>query len=250
MHIEIFRQVIYWSPIPVLAALIVIFLRRRLTREFPLFFTYVVVSWAKNIAQLVGYIAVGGNFKSVAYTYTYWCSQFVSAIFMLLATYELAFTHLFPRYYKVGFYRYLFPLSGLVILGFVAFALYGGSGLGLLPGAVYLLDVLQVLAMLFFVALMQFMGRRWSGYHFAIAAGLGLNSIGLVAWIVVFLKSRAVSRAFSEAIPMANTVAFLVWLIVFLRPQRLSEPVVPVSLEVLDRARIWEALLRESLSRR
>lgn len=251
MHSGILWQVIYWSPIPILAALVIILLRRRLTREFPLFFSYVVVTCGKNVVQLVAYWEGAGNYKSPAYIYPYWFSQLASAVFILLATYELALTHLFPRYYKVTFYRYLFSIAALVVIGLVAFAMYGGSILPVLVKAVHLMDVLQVLAMFFFVALMQFMGRQWQRYQFAIALGLGVNSIGLVVYIVISLKSRIVFGVLQEILPIANTFAFLFWLFTFLRPEKPSAPpAAPISPEVLDEARKWQEGLKESLTRK
>lgn len=113
--------------------------------------------------------------------------------------------------------------------------------------AIHLMDMLQVLAMLFFVALMQFMGRLWSRYHLAITVGLGLNSACLVIWIIAFLKSRAMAGPLSTAPPIANAFAFLVWLVAFLRPEKRSAPVAPVRHEVLDQTRAWEAALKETL---
>src|SRR5579864_7085764 len=118
MHSGILWQVIYWSPTLALAALMVILIRRRLAREFPFFFTYIVIAWAKDLACfLVYYLAPGDEHSRIywiPYRYTYWISHLVSALFLLLATLELSLTRLFPRFYKVAFYRHLFLVATLV----------------------------------------------------------------------------------------------------------------------------------------
>jgi hypothetical protein len=237
-------QAIYWSPTLALTALMVILAWRRLAREFPFFFSYIVVAWAKDLADFVAYHKSPG-----AYFYTYWISHLVSAVFILLATYELSLTRLFPRFYKVGFYRHLFSVAALIAIGVGVSAAYEGSGLKVVPQAIHVINILQVIALLFFVGLMQFMGRQWARYEFGIALGLGVNAVAFVIFFVIFLRSGPLHGMMRELPTVADALVCLIWLVTFLRPESpTAPPIAPVSPEVLDQARKWEKTLKESLT--
>ncbi len=250
MHTGILWQVIYWSPILMLTALIALFLRRGLVREFPWFFGYIVVDWSKDVAEFVVYSGAFGGYPSLNYVYTYWTSHLIGSLFLLVAAYELSLTRLFPRFYKVSFYRHLFSLAAVMIAGLGLFAAYGERQLSVVPKVIHIADVLHVLALLFFVGLMQFMGRRWARYEFAIAAGLGVNAVAFVLWFVIFLKFGPGPPA-RDLPSVADFLTCLAWLITFLRPQDAGITLAaPVSPEILDQTRKWEEALKESFSRK
>ncbi len=249
MHSRIVWQTIFWFPAFGLAALIIILLQRRLVREFPFFFSYVLVDWVKDVVSFIVYYTVPGNTSSMPYFYTYWMSHSISALFLLFATLELSLMHLFPRFSRISFYRYLFSVAALIAISLGVSAVYGESKLAVLAKAIHLIDILQVLALLFFVGLMQFMGRHWARYEFAIALGLGVNAVSLVFWFVFFLKAGP--SELRRVLPsLADFLACLSWLIAFSRPAKPAPPATPISPGVLHQARQWEEALKESLSRK
>ena len=144
-----------WMALPSLALLAGILLYRKWQREFPFFLAYIVATDAIGIARLLA-SQIGGK----VYYYVYWGSDIVVVVFAFLATYELFIKRLFPSFYKTGFYRYLFPAATVLItLVAVSTALYGGK-LTILVVGVRVYEFLRAAILLFFLALMVFMGRR------------------------------------------------------------------------------------------
>src|SRR5947208_2974884 len=113
--IEWFRQFLYWCALPFLVLLGLILLRRRFYRELPLFFSYVVFAAISGFIRLIAYIVsrpsyfVSTHPHPHAYSYTFWISSFIGSVFSILAVYEIFVKRLFAGYYKVRFFRHLFP---------------------------------------------------------------------------------------------------------------------------------------------
>src|SRR5579864_785714 len=109
-----------WFGLPALALLAILLVYRRWHRVFPLFLIYVIGTELIGIVRLV-------SIRSGFYARIYWISDAVFASLALLATYELFFKRLFPAFYRVRFYRTLFPAAAILIAGGVAIsALLGG----------------------------------------------------------------------------------------------------------------------------
>lgn len=247
----IFWQVIYWGPTLVLATLVWILLKRGLARTFPFFFSYIVVASAKELTVFLAYKLTSGDYQSQAYVRSYWGAHLISAAFILFATYELSLKRLFPRFYKVTFYRYLFSIAALIAIVMIIFGVYGGGSLQIVAKLIHIIDILHVVALLFFVGLMQFMGRQWARYEFAIALGLGVNAVAFVIVFVTFLKSGPVPGLMRQLPAIADAVVSLIWLITFLRPEKTTLiPVHPIEPEILRQAHKWEQTLKESLARK
>lgn len=244
MSSRILWQVIYWSPTLALATIAGILVWRRLARKFPFFLAYVAVAWAKDVGEFAAY-----HVSPRAYYHTYWISHLVTAVLMLLATYELSLIRLFPRFYKIRFYRYLFSAVAIVLIASTLSAVYGGAGLIAIQKVINIIDLLQVVALLFFVGLMLFMGRRWERYEFGVALGLGVNAAAFLTVFAVFLRSGPLHGIIRELPAIADALACLIWLFTFLRPEKpATAPRATVRPEVLEQAREWERTLKDSLS--
>jgi hypothetical protein len=244
MHTGFFWQSVYWLPSPVLAVLAVVLVRRGLLRELPFFFSYVVVAWARDLACLVA-----THISGLAYAYTYWISHLVSTGFMLLATYELFIKRLFPRFHKITFYRYLFSLAAATVVIMGTFAAMGGVKMSALAYVIRILDFVRVVILLFFVALMVFIGRQWSRYELGIALGLSLDSAAFLITFAIFLKTGPL-HGFARDLPVfAYDLACLIWLITFMRPENATRvPTTPISPEILREAKEWETALKKSVA--
>jgi len=244
MHTGFFWQIIYWSPTPILVVVAGLLLGRRLLRQFFLFFSYVVVACLRDLACFWAY-----NWRPASYFHTYWISHLVSAFFIFLATYELSIRRLFPRFYKVLFYRYLFSVAAFAAVGMGIFAALGGANLAIMANVISTLNFLRVLALLFFLGLMAFMGRQWNRYEFGIALGLGVDAAAFVITFAVFLKSGPLHGILRELPALASCVVSVIWLITFLKPEKPdSPPSAPVSRATIQEAQQWEKTLRESLT--
>ena len=238
-------SVVDWMALPLLALLAGILLYRKYHREFPLFFAYVVATDVIGIARL---LASEGTTK--LYYNVYWISDIGLVVFAFLATYELFLKRLFPAFYRVRFFRYLFPGAALLItlLGALS-ALYGGK-LAVLLMIVRGYEFLRATVLFFFVSLMIFMGRRWSKQEFGIAFGFGLDVSATFTVIAIMSRYGNEGQLINRLPTFAYDLACLVWLYCFW-----SAPKTPANLplEVLPKegiheARKWEEILKDFIA--
>ena len=237
--------VIDWIALPLLALLAGVLLYRKYHREFPLFFVYVIATDIIGVARL---LASKGSMKF--YHDVYWISDVVLAVFAFLAAYELFFKRLFPAFYKVRFFRYLFPCAALLItLSGALSALYGGK-LAVLLMIVWVYMFLRAAMLLFFVLLMVLMGRRWSKQEFGIALGFGLDVSAAFALLAILSRYGNESQIVNRLPVFAYDLACLVWLYCFWSapktPANLSLELIPG--EGLHQARKWEEILKGFLT--
>lgn len=244
MYKEIFWGAVDWFSLPALVVLSLALIRKKFAREFPFFFCYAVASALISGARLLAY---GSRHR---YFYVYWISDSVSTVLALLATCELAVRRLFPNFQRIRFYRYLFLIGGVIIAVSAALTAASNKTLVLMPIVIrglHTIDFLRVALLLFFVALMLFMGRRWGRHEFGIAFGLGITAAAWLATLAVFTKSLS---SIANVFPIfAYDAACIIWLVTLLRHEKpASTPSAPVAPEVLQQAREWEQTLKQSLT--
>jgi hypothetical protein len=253
MH-DLVNVVIDWLALPSLVLLACILFYRKLHREFPLFLSYVIATVFVGVARLAASRA-----PAIVYSYVYWISDIVVVLFALLATYELFIRRLFPNFYKVRFFRYLFPLAAILInLVVVCAALYGNHKRILLLTA-RVGEFLRAAILFFFVALMTILGRRWEKKEFGIAFGFGLDvSISLASIAIVSQTLGSIANWWHAAnrsqivnrVPtLAYDLACLIWLYCFwTAPKSASIPSAPLSTQALHEAKKWEDSLKDFMS--
>ncbi|HEY6351527.1 MAG TPA: hypothetical protein VI636_19155 [Candidatus Angelobacter sp.] len=242
----IFRGIITWGSMPMLVGVATLLVWRKSVRQFVYFFYYVIIGELTGVVRL----CLHDRYSRIYY-YTYWITDLLVAIAAFLATYELFVRRLFPRFYTVQFYRYLFPTAATVIVFLAAPAALELNQLRIIIRAIHVLGVLQVAVLVFFVSLMVFMGRRWERYEFGIALGLGIQSAALLLTSASWTQGPRI-RAITTELPVVSyDIACLIWLITFLKPERHSyAATVPVSPEVLQEAKKWEETLKGSLTKK
>jgi hypothetical protein len=218
---------------------------RRVYRELPFFFFYIVSALCIGIARYVGF-HIGHD----VYFYVYWVSELAGAVFVSLALYEVFLRRLFPSFQKVRFYRNLFPLAAAVILLLTLVTASGAPDrhaafLTASRGA----DFVRTAILVFFVALMALMGREWPRYDFGIALGFGIQA-------AVALADTAVRSRLHYRPPILDTVEFvgynlscLIWVITFWKREKpLAQPPTNLGLGTLGEAKKWEDSLKEFIS--
>ena len=235
-------DIIDWMALPLLALLAGVLLYRKYHREFPYFFSYVVATNVIGIARLLA-SRVGGK----VYYFVYWNSDIVVAAFAFLATYELFVKRLFPDFYKISFFRFLFPaVTVLITLLGASTALYGGNlKLLVVTGRVY--ESLRAAMLFFFVALMIFMGRRWSKQEFGIAFGFGLDVSAIFAFLAMLSRNASASEVAKRMPVLAYDLACIVWLYCFWSAPKATSPRA-LSPEALHEAKKWEASLKDFIA--
>jgi hypothetical protein len=157
---------------------------------------------------------------------------------------------LFPAFYKISFFRYLFPITAILItlLG-ASVALYRGERTVLETG-VRIYECLLAGTILFFAALMVFMGRHWTKQEFGIAFGFGLDVSSTFASLAV-ISSHFHQGAFTSRIYVfAYDLACIVWIYCFWSSPAVKKDGPPPSLsaDALHEARKWETGLKDFIA--
>jgi hypothetical protein len=236
-----------WLSLPLLVLLASVMVWRRLHREFPFFFAYVVVASLVGIVRFI----VHKNFPGL-YLHVYWWSDFIGVLAALLAIYETFLRRIFPGFAAVRFYRYLFPAAG-VIIAFLAFLTVQHSAD---TRAAYLatsrvLDFVRSAVIGFFVLVILLMGRQFTGYEFSIAAGFGIQAAVMLANTALRLQTHAARSTVLDRIDsLVFDVCCLIWLWVFSRE---NKPAPPPGMDTLDpetlhQAKKWEEMLKDLLT--
>ncbi len=237
--------VIDWFALPSLALLACVLLYRNQQRQFPLFCLYVVGAEIVGLTRL----AASGA-PSLVYRYVYWISDIVVVLFSLLAAYELFVSRLFPGFYKVRFFRYLFPMAAILVnIVVVLIAIYGNHKRLLLLAA-RAGELLRAAILIFFVSLMVVMGRRWEKREFGVAAGFGLDVSTALAEVAIWSHTPSKNALLSRLSVIAYDIACIIWLYCFWNaPKAQTATASPaLSADALQEARKWEDSLKDFMS--
>lgn len=236
--------VLNWLGLPTLALLAIVLVYRRWNRVFPYFLIYVIA------AEVIGLIRLAASriFPDV-YSKIYWISDTVLAAAAFLAAYELLFRRLFPAFYRVRFYRSLFPAAAILITVFMILgAIYRGH-FSILATTIHTYEFLRGATLFFFVLLMLVMGRHWGKQEFGIAFGFGLDTSA--ALILLSTWSHASKRAsFTEWSVVAYDIACLIWIYSFWPAPKdqgaIESPA--FSADALHEVKKWEDSLKDFMS--
>jgi hypothetical protein len=241
-----FWEIVNWLSLPILTALAGIFLWRGLNREFPLFFGFIVVSDVSTVLRFVA------QFSSPrAYFYSYWITDLVIMVFNFLAIYELFVTRLFPGFFKIRFYRYLFPLmaAAIIFLGWLT-ALESPDKNAAFFIEARVLDFAMAAMLAFFAGLMMLMGRVWTRYDFGIATGFGINAAVFLFASAMWVRTHYRPSSVDHLPLIAYDISCLIWLCCFWSAPKIQGPVPPQPLapEALHEAKKWEQSLKDFMS--
>lgn len=236
-------QIVDWFSLPVLAVVLGILVWRRLYREYPFFFSYLAVTEAATVVRFAAQFS-----SPLTYFYAYWISDLVIALFNVLAVYELFVKRIFPRFYKVGLYKYLFPVLASLAMFFGGLAALTPKNMGILALEDRILDAVVVAVLMFFGLLMLIMGRQWTRYDFGIAFGFAIASSAFLISTTVWMQSHYQST--SAQVPViAYDISALIWLFSFWSAEKTPEQAhAAISPELVSEARAWQSLLRNWIS--
>jgi hypothetical protein len=234
---------------PALALLLVggLMYWRRGYRELPFFFVYVISALLLGVLRYVALFMLGRD----VYFYVYWITELAAAVPVALALYEIFLRRLFPAFQKVRFYRNLFPLAAVIIfLLTVITASQSSNKRAAFVTASHDADFVRTAILVFFVALMAVMGRRWKRYDFGIALGFGIQAAVALADTAVSFRSQNPPSFLTTVDVIAYDVSCLIWLITFWKPEKSPPPISGDRLtpETLDEAKKWEGALKDFLT--
>jgi hypothetical protein len=250
---EWLREFIFWCSLPILVLLGVILVRRGQYRKFPVFFTYVAVNALSTTIRLVAYVLTRPTLLKhpLTYTYIFFISGFVTSVLALVAVYEIFVKRLFVGFYKVRFYRYLFPCAALTILLLAALtAMVSPDQPWKLVGvADRVVIFIRLVSLGFFTFLMIVMGRAWARHELAIVFGFGIIAAATFFTSAIWVQHRDKDSLLIQAPTVAWDIACLIWLIAFGRRESSTQQDIPkpIDPEVLQEAKRWEGTLKDWL---
>jgi hypothetical protein len=207
-----FYSVVSFLSAPLLLVVAGVMIYRKLYREFPFFFVYLLAAAANEVIRL---IFLHGPW--IQYFYAYWLTEGVDVFLAFLVLYEVFLLRLFPGINITPIYRYLFPIAGAVVAGLTLLMLAsapsrGPSRLAVLVGEFTLaLSFCQVAVLAFFCGLMLFMSREWRRHELGIAAGFGIY--GAVKLITTVQRAQQHYGSLQQLPTVAYVLATLIWLV-------------------------------------
>jgi hypothetical protein len=201
---------------PIVVAVAIVMVARRLYKEFPFFFIYLIVVVIGDVVrEFFTYRYIHG-YPYIQYFYAYWITEAADVLVAFLVLYEVFLLRLFPGINLTPIYRYLLPISGAVVAGltllmFVSAPSGGPSRLAVLVGEFTLaLSFCQVAVLAFFCGLMLFMSREWRRHELGIAAGFGIY--GAVKLIITVQRAQQHYGSLPQLPIAAYAFATLIWL--------------------------------------
>lgn len=210
---------------------------RRLYREFPFFFTYILTVVS---ADVIRFIVVRVS-PALPYFYTYWIIEAVEVMLGFLVLYEVFLIRMFPGFRITAIYRWLFPLVGFAVAGMTAWMFLGAPSKGaqklvvLVGQFTFALDFCQVAFLTFFAVLMLYMSREWRRHEMGIAAGFGIHG-AVKLWVT---SERAGNYYASTRIDQLPTVSYLIAIAIWLFYLSRNDPEpeeTPITDEMVEKA--------------
>jgi hypothetical protein len=224
------------SPHVLLGVLAVILYKRRLYREFPCFFAYVLYEIAKFIPLFALYSVQGVTGKQYAYAY---CVTLLLSIVLRFGVIDEVCKDLFreSQFLKVSARRALQCVAGSLLVIGVLLAVYApGDNSARWYAGIFVVNrgaaMVQSGLLLSLLLFSRFLGLSWRRPAFGIALGLGVLASVDLAYSA--LRAEFTSEVAADFLDLLITGTYLVcvsiWIGYLLVPQRK-----PASLAVLPR---------------
>jgi hypothetical protein len=219
------RYYLWIAPNVLLGIVLVRFLRLRLQRRLPFFFTYIVFQLVEFVIMFT--INFSPTFSALQYEWAVVIGLGISALLKLAVVYEVADDLLVSRSVLAPFLKRLLRwiAAFLVLVSAVGSAVLTRSSVERVENVFHVLD-LSSNVVLVGLLLVLFMFRKvflisWRGCTAGIALGFGVYAsveLATVALRVEYGRSEMVIDAISMA---AYQVCVLIWLVYFFLPERL-----------------------------
>jgi hypothetical protein len=251
---EFWSDLIFWLEFVLLIVAAVLMIWRRLHREFPFLFAYYLSEITVGIVRRSFILAFTTH--SMPYFYAYWLSETFTLLAAFAALYEVFLIRMFPTFQTTPFFRYLLPL--VIVVGFAVAVIvflkapaprHGPHPLSVFVGQITLaLNFLQVVLLLLFSLILVTLGGGWEEHEYGIVLGYGIYAISKLVTTAVRAKAAYATTAIDQLPVIGYFAALIVWIIYLSR--RYRPPDVNISIEVVERVRSWDKLLRDLQGRR
>jgi hypothetical protein len=219
------RYYLFVAPHLLLLGVVVVMLRQRLQRQFPVFLAYVL--WEIAQGGVAFYLIVAPGTTANFYSGFYTVAVAGSTVLRFGILYEV-FRHLVRRYAildRIG--RSLLSwLGATLLLGSVLLAFYtSGNDADHLLYVIFVLDrtaaILQCGLLLSLFGLSSYLGLSWRSHLFGITLGVGIVATVELAAAALRAELAFSSQAFIDYLTMgAYHASVLVWLAYLWAPER------------------------------
>lgn len=214
MSLRIIYYALWIAPVPALVFLAVLMVRRKLQRELPIFFSFLILQVATFAADFYSY-----HHSSRAYFYSYWATAALGIVIGFAVLYEV-FTAVFRPFADLReFGGVLFRWAAVVL---AAAALLTATSSGPLPGwrvlsvilnGVRSVEIMQCGLVLLMLLCSAYLGITLRHRIFGIALGFGVTAAMDLIAVVVFANFGSQSQTFFQLSRMvAYNLSTLLWL--------------------------------------
>jgi hypothetical protein len=203
-----------------LVCLSAVFVRRKLYREFPFFFAYVIMVTGVAVTRF----SVINDYS--LYFKVFWLTEALVALFTLLALYEV-FRNVFSEFYDLWWwFRLIFPgFVGLLAFFEIINTIHHPPAqspplIGLILSCELTVNWIEA-ALFGLMCLLVWLVGNWEYYPVGIAMGFAVSAVG--SWTAYAARSifgTEFNVVGKYGPGLAYFLAVLIWLTTFLRPPR------------------------------
>lgn len=218
--------ILRFSAPAIIVVLVVIFLRRKFYRDFPLFFAYIVFVPIATVLR----VSVSAYPKS--YYVAYWTTEAVYGLLALLALNEVFKTMFDLNYAEHWWFRFILPTLAIAITIFFLKQPLRPTVTARITNTVFSFDLglhfLQTLILLLFFVLEKVFGASYDQYEQGIIAGFGISAgFTIVADAIRVRGGSSYTVFFAYIPPAAYILASIIWLFAFVKepPPRQRLPI-------------------------
>lgn len=202
------------------ASLAFVLVTRKTLEAFRFFFVYNCFSVASTIVTL--WVNVRYPRSSIS-NYSYWILEGVYIILAFLCLNEV-FYNVFRNFYRILWFRMLFPFLVLAMLALAAFRAFQApaSDLWRINRVIVSLEIavgfLQVGLFALFILLVRLFRVRSRQAAFGIALGFGIVASGNLPFFLLLSEfGTKMFRMVHQALPIVYIIAEMVWLLTFIK---------------------------------
>jgi len=236
---------VFWFTLANLLLLVALFLWRRIYRELPFFFSYILYD------LVIGAARYAARINPKVYFYVFWFTEFAGFFVIVPALYEVSLKRLFPRFSRFRFYRILFPIIAIIVpILSIQIALQAADKRNAFMMTMRGYDTARAAVLVCVVSLMIFMGRSWRRYDFGILFGFAIQASAAVVSGIARAQAHYQPTIWDTVGTFAFGLSCLIWLITFWKPEKRVElqPLDQTATETLHQARTWQTTLKEWLT--
>ena len=214
MSLRIVYYALWIAPVPVMVCLAAMMVRRKLQKEFPLFFAFVVVQVADFAISFFTY-----HRSQQLYFYAYWTLAAVGILFGFGVLYEV-FTAVFRPFADLREFGGVLFRWAAVVLAAAALLIASSSGpfpgwrvFGVILNGVRSVEIMQCGLVLLMLLCSSYLGITLRHRIFGVALGFGVTAAMDLIAVVVFANFGWQSQTFFQISRMlAYNLSALLWM--------------------------------------